>query len=307
MAGNLVSDGDTPAWEREHHRLRVAQVFEPCGEGPTGIGAIAEPSWSTVSRVHHHSKPGIPTLRPMLITAGHATFDVDGVVFDKDGTLISLDSYWLEPSRIWIEVAAGGSTELERVLSRTLGLTSDNERLVADGPLATATLDALVSLTRGLLEAEGVESVAADRMARSARERAVTLSATLSPTPIGDVRGTFERLSAAGLRLAIATTDDAAPTVDALHALGIAGLVDIVVAADGDVPAKPHPEVLGSIARGLQTTPDRLLMVGDSQRDADTARAGGAAGFVLVSPDRFPRITADATIASVENLRVPHP
>lgn len=238
----------------------------------------------------------------MLLSAGSATFDVDGVVFDKDGTLISLESYWLAPSRLWIKVAAGSSSSLERGLNRTLGFDSDEDRLVPDGPLATATLDDLVELTARILEAGGVESAVAT--AREARDRAVALSATLSPTPIGDVSGTFTRLAAAGLHLAIATTDDTAPTLAALRALGVEGLVEIVIAADGDVPAKPHPEVLGSIVRSFGTSPDRLLMVGDSQRDADTARSGGAAGFVLVSENRLPRITADAVIASVEDLRV---
>ncbi|MEX2279654.1 MAG: HAD family hydrolase [Acidimicrobiia bacterium] len=240
----------------------------------------------------------------MLLSAGTATFDVDGVVFDKDGTLISLESYWLAPSRLWIAVAAGDSTDLERALNRTLGF--EPERLVPDGPLATATLDDLVELTARVLTGEGVESAVADRTACEARDRAVALTATLTPAPIGDVCGTFQRLAAAGLRLAIATTDDSAPTVGALHVLGIENLVDVVVAADGEVPPKPHSEVLGSIARTFEMTPDRLLMVGDSQRDADTARAGGAAGFVLVSQERLPRITADAMIASVEDLRFPH-
>ncbi|MEX2653843.1 MAG: HAD family hydrolase [Acidimicrobiia bacterium] len=239
----------------------------------------------------------------MLLSAGTATFDVDGVVFDKDGTLISLESYWLAPSRLWIAVAAGGSTDLERTLDRTLGLASGGERLVPDGPLATATLDDLVELTARVLEAVGVESAVATAL--EARDRAVALSATLTPTPIGDVVGTFQRLAAAGLHLAIATTDDAAPTIVALHVLGIENLVDVVVAADGDVQPKPHPEVLGSIGRTFGITPDRLLMVGDSQRDADTARAGGAAGFVLVSQEQLPRITTDAMIASVEDLRFP--
>lgn len=242
----------------------------------------------------------------MLLSAGTATFDVEGVVFDKDGTLISLESYWLEPSRLWIEVAAGGSTGLEQTLIRALGFEPDGNRLVPDGPLASATLDDLLVLTSQVLMAEGVETAAASRTSRDARDRAVALSATLTPAPIGDVRGTFEGLVAAGLRLAIATTDDAAPTVGALHALEIENLIDVVVAADGDVPAKPHPEVLGSIARAFGITPDRLLMVGDSQRDADTARAAGAAGFVLISQDQLPRIAADAMIASVEALGVPH-
>ncbi|MEX1004748.1 MAG: HAD family hydrolase [Acidimicrobiia bacterium] len=242
----------------------------------------------------------------MLLRAGHVTFDIDGIVFDKDGTLISLDSYWLEPARLWVEVAADGSAELFARLGDALGLgtrdRSELPMLVSDGAHASASIDELVQLTRSALENAGVAPEAAHQRARRARDRAAELSATLTPEPIGDVRGALTLLDGAGLQLAVATTDDTQPTLEALSALGVASLIRVVVAADGDVPPKPDPSVLSFIAAQLGTSPERLLMVGDSQRDADTARAGGAAGFVLVSPDGSARITADAVVPSIADL-----
>jgi phosphoglycolate phosphatase len=244
----------------------------------------------------------------MLLRAGRATFDVDGIVFDKDGTLISLDSYWLEPARLWVEVAAGGSSPLAATLAHALGLQTDvrtgQTGLVPDGHLASASIDELVRLTGSILEDSAVDPGEAHRRARSARDQAAELSATLTPEPIGDVRRALTVLDGAGLKLAVVTTDDARPTHAALRALGVAALIRVVVAADGDLPPKPHSSLLPWIATELGTTADRLVMVGDSQRDADTAHAGGAAGFVLVSPDRSARITADAVVTSVAELSV---
>lgn len=238
----------------------------------------------------------------MLVHAGEAAFDVEAIVFDKDGTLVTLESYWLEPSRAWVSMAAAGSPDLAALLQDELGV--DGDGMAPDGPLATASLADLVARTVRLLVTAGLPPAEAAARAAAARRRATEMSAGLPLEPIGDVARAFQVLAEAGLRLAIATTDDHAPTARALRQLGVDHLVDVVVAADGDLPPKPHPEVLTSIAAELGIATASVLMVGDSARDAETAHAAGASGFVLVSPlGGRPAIRADAVIASVEELR----
>ncbi|HVR31303.1 MAG TPA: HAD family hydrolase [Acidimicrobiia bacterium] len=241
----------------------------------------------------------------MLVSAASSTFDVDVVVFDKDGTLLSLDSYWLAPSRTWITHAADGDAELTVQLEVELGLipTESGHQLDPDGPLATASLEDLVSLTRRVLGKFGIGFDETEQRTRRARTSAAEHSARLAPVAIGDVRAALTSLARAGLGIAIATTDDALPTHEALDALGIADLVDFVVTADGDIPSKPHRLVLATIASHFGLVPDRLLMVGDSVKDAETAANGGAAGFVLVSADRRARVRADAVVRSVSEIR----
>jgi phosphoglycolate phosphatase len=239
-----------------------------------------------------------------IVRCGAAEFDVEAVVFDKDGTLTSLEAYWLEPARAWIEVAAAGSARLATTLHRELGLTSDG--LDPDGALATGSFEYLIQRTQQMLEDDGVASDDAAARASEAGRRAAAMSSALPLQPIGDVERALRALVAAGLRLAIATTDDDIPTRTALQLLGIEHLVDMVVTADGEVPPKPHPAVLGTIADRFGIAPSSILMVGDSRRDADTARAGGAAGFVLVAANGDGRgIPADAVIGSVEEIRAP--
>jgi phosphoglycolate phosphatase len=236
----------------------------------------------------------------MLLAAGPASFDVEAVVFDKDGTLISLDSYWREASAVWIGWLTGGDSRLLTAVSETLGW--EGGWLVEDGLLATASLDTIEQAAIAVLSDFGMPTTTAASRSRRGRVEAVRLAAMSDPEPIGDVYATFRRLSAAGLRLAIATTDDEAPTRKALHTLGVHQFVDLVIAGDGDVPSKPHPAVISTVASLLRVVPKSILVVGDSTRDRDTAIAGGTAGFVLVAPDGRRRFAADAVIASVDEL-----
>lgn len=230
----------------------------------------------------------------MLVRAGDRIFDVDGIVFDKDGTLISLDSYWAAAARVWVDTVA----EVDRdAVAEALGLTDVG--LVPDGALATASIADLVGITADVLARRGAADP--DAVAARAAERAGIIAAGADPEPIGDVRGAICRLADAGLGLAVATTDDTSAAYAALARLGVAERVAVVLGADDPNPVKPDAAVLVTIARRLGTTPDRLLMVGDSERDRATATNAGAAGFVLVADQ--PRIEADATVASIDGIR----
>lgn len=230
----------------------------------------------------------------MRIRAGDTEFDVDGVVFDKDGTLISLESYWLEAARAWIEVAADPS---ERpALADALGL--DVTGLVPDGPLATASIADLKDLTIRTLDDLGVPE--SDRRAALAANRAAEMALDATIRPLGDVAGAIRRLTDAGVKVAVVTTDDAEIARRTLEAMGIADRVSLVLGGDGDHPVKPDGAVLQLVADTFGTTTDRLLMVGDSDRDRQTARNGSAAGFVLVAHSA--RFTADAVVGSVDRI-----
>lgn len=230
----------------------------------------------------------------MLVRAGDHQFDIDGVVFDKDGTLILLESYWLDAARAWIDVAA--DPDDRPALAAVLGL--DDSGLIPDGPLATASITDLKELTARTLDGLGVPE-SRGRAARAA-DRAAVIAATALLRPIGDVAGAIRRLTDAGVKVAVVTTDDAATAHHTLDELGVSDCVSLILGGDGDNPVKPDGAVLRLVAETFGTSADRLLMVGDSERDRQTARNGGAAGFVLVASS--PRLGADAVVGSVDQI-----
>jgi phosphoglycolate phosphatase len=74
-------------------------------------------------------------------------------------------------------------------------------------------------------------------------------------------------------RLAVLTNKPLAPSERILDALGLAPYFDTVIGGDGPHGRKPLPDGLQTLARGSQ----KLLLVGDSPIDWQTATAAGCA------------------------------
>jgi phosphoglycolate phosphatase-like HAD superfamily hydrolase len=106
----------------------------------------------------------------------------------------------------------------------------------------------------------------------------------------------------------IATSDDRAPTVRTLAALGIDRLVDDVLCADDGIAGKPAPDMVHAACSRLGITPDRTAVVGDSPADVAMGRAAGA-GLVIavrtgVGTDAD-LTAADVVVDSVGDLIAP--
>jgi putative hydrolase of the HAD superfamily len=81
-------------------------------------------------------------------------------------------------------------------------------------------------------------------------------------------------LAGGGLRLAVVSNWDVG-LHDRLGELGLAGLVDtIVTSAEAGAP-KPSPEIFALALARLGAVPERTVHVGDSDADAEGARAAG--------------------------------
>lgn len=241
------------------------------------------------------------------VLAGERRFAVDAVVFDKDGTLIALDPMWAGRALRWINRIAASDRALRAELIRLIGIDEIALRVLPDRPLAVTTLDRLYTLTAGVLLRRGSTWSAAEALVTTAG--VATLGAPLRPDevqPIGDVRGTLHRLRAAGLRLAVLTSDDRAASERGLALLGIADLIDTLVCADDGLPPKPDPAGLHAIAQRLGVPPARLLLVGDSLGDMQVGRQAGVAGCIGIAPPagagRLAAI-ADLVLPTVASLR----
>ncbi len=219
------------------------------------------------------------------------------LILDKDGTLIDADARWYPYARRYLDVLAAGDPSLKADLDRAFGVGAD--RLEADGPALTAPGAELRALARSVLGRAAIDGHEIERRLAGAGARARLGDLV----PLGSVDRSLARLDAAGFRLGLATTDDRATTVDDLRNLGIARFLDPVTCGDDDGPVKPDPAVVRTMLRAWGLGPDQAWFIGDSSRDADTARAAGIA-FVAVTRDGRPTMWAPEapTITSIDEV-----
>ena len=239
------------------------------------------------------------------VRAGDVVFDVDAVAFDKDGTLIDLDAAWGPAALAWVRTAASGDLALEEMLAARLGLDLATGHLVGGGLFAVGTVGQLYETTLRALSDNGAGEAYARALSDRAREMSAMAGEKGNLVALGDVAGTFRSLQEVGLLLAIVSSDDRSAIDSAIDSLSVGPLLEVVVAGDEGLDAKPAPAALIEAARRLGVEPARLLYVGDSWVDAEAGRAAGVAGVVLVGdqpPDTS--ILATVVVPGIDSLHV---
>lgn len=83
-------------------------------------------------------------------------------------------------------------------------------------------------------------------------------------------------------KLAVLTNKPQALSEKILNFLGHSSTFDPVIGGDTSLGKKPSPRALLEIMRIHRTTPARMLMVGDSEIDIETARAAGCDSLVVL-------------------------
>jgi len=202
------------------------------------------------------------------------------VVFDKDGTLIAFDAMWHGWFERLMEVIASQVTldaDIRRGLAGTLGYDLESGAWDPLGPLTIAATGELALLIASqLYRYQGKTwEEALTIVARAEEVAQATLPVEELTVPIGDVRGTLERLKGHGLLLALATTDVRATTERALAHLGLSPLFATIICGDDGIALKPAPDMALEICRRLGIAPQEAIMVGDTSVDLTMARLAG--------------------------------
>jgi phosphoglycolate phosphatase-like HAD superfamily hydrolase len=145
-----------------------------------------------------------------------------------------------------------------------------------------------------------------------ARAAALVADTWFTPDPVTTARPVtnlphlFTSLRRQGLQIAIATSDDRAPTLATLANIGVAQQVAFVVAADDGVPLKPAPDMVWAACQAAGVPPSQSVVVGDALPELYMARAAGAGLSVGVangvSSAEDLAALADVVIPSVRNL-----
>jgi HAD superfamily hydrolase (TIGR01509 family) len=200
------------------------------------------------------------------------------IIFDKDGTLIDFDAMWGG----WIttlarRLEAAAYVALAPRLYAAVGFDPATGHVDPAAPLAIGTMTELRDIAAEVLHAAGLPPASA--AAAIAAAWYVPDPVALAK-PLADLPRLFGTLRARGMRIAIATTDDRAPTEATLAALGIAGTIDALACGDDGHAIKPAPDAILKICRQIGVAPARAAMIGDTLADVRMGRAAGA-GLVI--------------------------
>ncbi len=181
---------------------------------------------------------------------------IGALLFDLDGTLVD------------------SATDIARALT----IVSH----ARGGPIIAApAVRPLVSLGASVLVRRALGAVAGEDAADLAAFRAALGSLTPDPAIVFDgVEPALTVLAAAGLAMAIVTNKPEALSRQLLRGLALDHFFMAIVGGDSAALPKPDRSPLDLALQLMGTTPDRAIMVGDSEVDAAAARAGGIPFFL---------------------------
>ena len=191
---------------------------------------------------------------------------VRAVLFDKDGTLFDFQATWSPFARMMLDQLGGRDLARRRDLARAIGFDESAGRFLPDSKVIAGTGREAAELVARYLPTPGLPL---DRLEALIAETAASVP-LVEAVPL---RPLLEKLSAAGLRLGVATNDHVA--VAHRHLAGLREVFDFVAGFDSGFGAKPAPGMLLAFARHCDLPPESVLMVGDSHHDLHAGRAAG--------------------------------
>lgn len=244
------------------------------------------------------------------------SYACEAIVFDKDGTLfdfLELWGGWADEllRRMEAELSKIGASWTPGV-ELALGVTLGSDGSIVDydraGPLALATVEEMTGALAWQLYAAGLpwhESV--DAVRRSARAAEEHLDGGRQIRPLPGLARLLEEAHAAGIKLAVATSDSTASAEKHLRLAGLDGLFAAVCGRDLVREGKPAPDLALEACRRLGALPANAIVIGDGGADLEMARRAGAALAIGIAAGGGPRghlASADFVIGGYEELQV---
>ncbi len=226
------------------------------------------------------------------------------IIFDKDGTLIDFHFMWAT----WLTNLAQqleSATQLlvAAPLYRAMDFDPQTQHVAPRGRLALLPMADLRRLTGEVLRKAGISDNDTERILAAHWHSPDPIALA---RPVTDLTQLFGTLRAQGVAIAIATSDDRAPTEILLRGLGLSDDVAAIVCADDRMPIKPAADMIAHLCAQLAIAPARAMMVGDSADDLRMGRAAGVGMTVGVLSGLSARDDlapyADAIIPSVAAL-----
>ncbi len=231
-------------------------------------------------------------------------FKAQAIIFDKDGTLIDFDAMWGG----WVTYLASQLEEVSGLKVRAalclaMGYDEANKKVLPHGKLAATPMHLLYRLTVEVMQSLGLSAEEAGRVVAAGW---YIPDPVILAKPFTDMRSLFSKIHGLGIKIAIATTDDRAPTQAMIEAFDIEEYIATMVCADDGIKAKPEPDMVLTICERMKIAPSKVMVVGDTTADLKMARAAGAglvAGVLSgVSSAKDLAPYADILIDSVDQI-----
>lgn len=192
--------------------------------------------------------------------------DLDAIIFDKDGTLFDFGTTWNEFGGRLIVAFAEGDADLEQRLAVATHYDLENRSYLPSSPVIAGTNREAAELFHKELPNYAIEELEASLL---------QMALSVPQAEVVPLRRYFERLRAAGLKVAVMTNDTERAARAHMERANCLDVVDFIVGFDSGFGAKPTPDPLWACARHAGVSPERCAMVGDSTHDLVAGRAAG--------------------------------
>jgi phosphoglycolate phosphatase len=210
---------------------------------------------------------------------------IEAVLFDKDGTLADASQFLSRLARARVLAIQARIPEIDDRLLASMGVQGD--LFNPFGLMAVGTRYENCVAAAAYVAESGCSWAMALMLVQQAfaeADRQCGDKAAQTP-PYNDTADCLARLAKAGLKLAILTGDTLSHTQDFLNRYDLARWVQAIGAADTG-PSKPDPVSVVQLCDRMDVSPDRVLLVGDSEIDMQVARLAGVIGAIGIDRHR---------------------
>jgi phosphoglycolate phosphatase len=232
--------------------------------------------------------------------------EIEAIIFDKDGTLVNSQQFLYELAQTRAHLIEREIPGIKQQLLSAFGI--ENEQLNSLGLMAVGSHQENKLVAAGYIAATGRTWFEALSIAHQAFQEAndnLPKRAEAAPIFTG-VKEVLTKLSQKGFKLGILSADSTPAVEEFVNRYGLSNYIQLAMGVDSQL-TKPHPDLFRQACKALGVTPEKTVMVGDSQGDIDMAKNAGAAGTIGINcynQELNHLVHADVIINSLTDLDV---
>jgi phosphoglycolate phosphatase len=218
--------------------------------------------------------------------------DISGVIFDKDGTLTDSHVYWakiIELRTNKIIDAFSIQKKYTSLISESMGLNIEKNRLLPKGPIALETRSKVIELL-----VEKISFLNKEINKKSISELFVDVQnefkgkASNYIEPIISACKFVDLCKKNNLKLALITSDTRNNALEAIDKLNLKNKFDIVIGGDSNFGDKKKGNSAKYVCKYLNLDPTKVVSIGDAPSDQIMAKNACLRGSILVQTGQIP-------------------